>query len=227
EPFVLDRSSSYIGVLIDDLTTKGTPEPYRMFTSRVEYRLVIREDNADLRLAKAGYGCGLLKKKDYMRAEKKQNEIVKGINTLRSYRVKPTDTINKGLMRLGSAPINKSFTLEEILKRPQVDLENLKAISGLGPLIPEIALKQVEIEVKYSGFIERQYKEVERFRNLEKIRLPEGMDYALVNGLSREIREKLNKFKPMNLGQASRISGVTPAAVSILMVYLKKLNGQK
>jgi len=225
EPFILDRSSSYIGVLIDDLTTKGTPEPYRMFTSRVEYRLIIREDNADLRLSEFGFKLGLVQKKDYLKIETKKGAIKKGINFLKIQRLKPTEEINQGLEALGSAAIKKAATLEEILRRPQVGISALRKISKISFPIPEIALKQVEIEVKYAGFIERQLKEVGRFKNLEKIRLEPGLDYKKVNGLSREIREKLDKFKPLNLGQASRISGVTPAAISVLMVYLKRANG--
>ncbi|MCU0651445.1 MAG: tRNA uridine-5-carboxymethylaminomethyl(34) synthesis enzyme MnmG [Candidatus Omnitrophica bacterium] len=225
EPFILDRASSYIGVLIDDLTTKGTAEPYRMFTSRVEYRLIIREDNADLRLSELGFKLGLVHKRDFVKVEAKKEAIKKGINFLKIQRLKPTEEINQGLEALGTAAIKKPATLEEILRRPQVSIKELKKISKNNFPLSEIALKQVEIEVKYAGFIERQLKEVERFKNLEKIRLPLNLDYRQVNGLSREIKEKLDKFKPLNLGQASRISGVTPAAISILMVYLKKIHG--
>ena len=225
EPLILDRASSYIGVLIDDLTTKGTLEPYRMFTSRVEYRLILREDNADLRLNKIGYELGLTTKEDYLKTQDKIEAIKQGIDFLRNRRLKPTEEINNALIRLGTAPIKKAVSLEEILKRPQVNWEALKSIDHLKLDIPEIALRQVEIEVKYSGFIQRQLAEVERFKNLEKIKIPVDLEYAKVSGLSREIKEKLNKFKPLNLGQASRISGVTPAAISILMVQLKKLHG--
>jgi len=225
QPLILDRASSYIGVLIDDLTTKGTSEPYRMFTSRVEYRLIIREDNADLRLKKAGFEVGLVSKKDYEKTEKKRRAIKEGIDFLKSSRIKPTDTINDRLMTLGTSIIKKAVTLEEILKRPQINIGDLKGLDHIKLNIPESALQQVEIEVKYAGFIQRQVKEVERFKNLEKILLPKKLDYSQINGLSREIREKLGKVQPLNLGQASRISGVTPAAISILMVYLRKLNG--
>jgi len=225
EPFILDRASSYIGVLIDDLTTKGTSEPYRMFTSRVEYRLILREDNADLRLGRKGYDLGLVAKDDYQKLQKKTKAIEEGINSLRTTRLKPTEQVNNRLIDLKTSPINKPATLEEILKRPQINLEHLKSLGQVNLDIPEFASRQVEIEVKYAGFIQRQLKEVQRFDNLEKIRLPQGLNYADISGLSREIKEKLNKFKPLNLGQASRISGVTPAAISILMVYLRKLNG--
>ncbi|MDP3732092.1 MAG: tRNA uridine-5-carboxymethylaminomethyl(34) synthesis enzyme MnmG, partial [Candidatus Omnitrophota bacterium] len=220
---ILDRASSYIGVLIDDLTTKGTNEPYRMFTSRVEYRLILREDNADLRLGKKGYDLGLVTKEDCQRLQKKTEAIKEGIKFLRAVRLKPTTQINNRLISLETSPIKKAVTLEEILKRPQINLEGLRSINQVNLDIPEFALRQVEIEVKYAGFIQRQLKEVERFDNLEKIRLPQRLNYADIPGLSREIKEKLNKSKPLNLGQVSRISGVTPAAISILMVYLKKL----
>jgi len=225
EPFVLDRASSYTGVLIDDLTTKGTNEPYRMFTSRVEYRLILREDNADLRLRERGYELGLISKKDYLKTQRKLKAIKEGIDFLQKTHLKPTQEINNQLVRLGTSSLKKSVSLEELLRRPQITWEQLKHLDDIQLDIPEFASRQVEIEVKYGGFIQRQFKEVERFQNLEKIKLPQGLDYSAIHGLSREIKEKLHKFKPLNLGQASRISGVTPAAISILMVYLRKLNG--
>ncbi len=208
-PFILDRASSYIGVLIDDLTTKGTLEPYRMFTSRVEYRLIIREDNADLRLAKKGFDLGLVKLSLYRKIEKKAQGIREGLVFLRKTRIKCTLS-------------NKPLTLEKILKRPQIKIKDLKKIHKLKSGVPESAWQQLEIEVKYSGFIQRQLKDVERFEHLEKIKLLSDFNYSNLSGISREIREKLTKFKPLNLGQASRISGVTPVAVSLLMVYLRK-----
>jgi tRNA uridine 5-carboxymethylaminomethyl modification enzyme len=211
--------------LIDDLTTKGTNEPYRMFTSRVEYRLILREDNADLRLRKIGFDLGLVSKDEYKRLQEKEEAIKESINLLKKTRIRPSQEINAKLKELNTAPINKPVSLEELLKRPQVNIDHIRDLDHVGLCIPESALRQVEIEVKYSGFIERQLKDVERFKNLEKIKLPHDMDYSGIQGLSREIREKLNKFKPINLGQASRISGVTPAAISLLMVYLRKLNG--
>jgi tRNA uridine 5-carboxymethylaminomethyl modification enzyme len=223
EPVILDRSSSYIGVLIDDLTN----EPYRMFTSRVEYRLILREDNADLRLAKIGYDLGLVNKDDYLKTEEKIKAIKTGIDFLKSTRLKPTAEINACLSRLKTSPIKKSVTLEEILRRPKINLADLKNLDHIKLDIAECALRQVEIEVKYAGFIQRQLKEVERFKNLEKIKLSPDLDYGNISSLSREIKEKLKRFQPLNLGQASRISGVTPAAISILMVYLRKLNGQE
>ncbi|HTY45735.1 MAG TPA: tRNA uridine-5-carboxymethylaminomethyl(34) synthesis enzyme MnmG [Patescibacteria group bacterium] len=224
-PLVLDRSRGYIGVLIDDLTTKGTSEPYRMFTSRVEYRLLLREDNADMRLGKIGQEVGLLSDAAYRRVQEKEKAVADGIKVLQSIRLKPGPQVNAGLSRLQTAPITKAVYLEALLKRPQVGLGQLKELCPDAAGIPEFVSQQVEIEVKYAGFIQRQLKEVERFRNLEKIRIPAGIEYGAIAGLSREIREKLTGFKPLNLGQASRISGVTPAAISILMVHLRKFNG--
>ncbi len=226
EALILDRATSYIGVLIDDLTIKGTLEPYRMFTSRVEYRLILREDNADLRLGKIGYDLGLVNSKDYEKLQRKKDAITEGFNCIRNTRLKPTREVNDKLTQYSSSPLKKSVTLEELLKRPQIDIEKLKNLcqEDFFNNFPELALRQIEIEVKYAGFIRRQLKDVERFKNLEKIRLPEGLDYTAINSLSREVKEKLSKFRPLNLGQASRISGVTPAAISILMVYLKKIS---
>lgn len=227
EPFILDRASSYIGVLIDDLTTKGTNEPYRMFTSRVEYRLILRQDNADLRLRKMGYGLGLVNERDYRATQIKSEAIKKGLDFLKHTRIRPSQDINDTLTRLGTSPIKKAVTLEEILKRPQIILENIRNLDHLNWDIPESATAQIEIEVKYSGFIQRQFSEVERFNNLEKIKIQADFDYTRISGLSREIKEKLTCFKPITLGQASRISGVTPAAISILMIYLKKINAKQ
>ena len=225
EPFILDRASSYIGVLIDDLTIKGTLEPYRMFTSRVEYRLIIREDNADLRLAKMGFDLGLVSKNDYQRTEKKIKGIKEGSVFLKKTQLKPTKSVNAKLLQLNCAPLKRVVTLEELLKRPQISINDLRTLHKLKPGILESAWQQVEIEVKYAGFIQRQFKDVERFKHLEKIRLLPDFDYSGLSGISREIREKLAKFKPLNLGQASRISGITPVAISLLMVYLRRMHG--
>lgn len=225
-PLVLDRSSSYIGVLIDDLVTKGTNEPYRMFTSRVEYRLLLREDNADLRLSRIGYELGLVSKKDYRKVEEKLEGIERGRKFLSKTCLKPNPKINNILTHLATASINKPVSLQQILKRPGISIEHLKRLSKFDADIPLVSWQQLEIEVKYSGFIERQLKDVEKFRHLEKIKLPIGINYANILSLSREIAEKLNVVRPLNLGQAARISGVTPAAISLLMVYLRKLAGQ-
>lgn len=222
EPVIFDRASSYIGVLIDDLTTKGTAEPYRMFTSRVEYRLLLREDNADLRLGRTGYELGLLNAADYRRVTEKGAAIERGRKLLKITRLTPDARVNNELERIGSAPLSRRLTCEDLLKRPEVRLADLRAIAPELSDIPGAAQAQIEIDVKYAGFIERQVKDVERFRNLERIRIPADIDYTRMPGISREVREKLTQQKPLNLGQASRISGVTPAAISLLMVYLRK-----
>ncbi|MCX5693555.1 MAG: tRNA uridine-5-carboxymethylaminomethyl(34) synthesis enzyme MnmG [Candidatus Omnitrophica bacterium] len=226
EPFILDRASSYIGVLIDDLTTKGTLEPYRMFTSRVEYRLIIREDNADLRLAKMGFDLGLVSKHDYHKTEQKIKGIKEGRIFLKKTRLKPTKLVNEKLAQINCAPLKTVVTLEELLKRPQISIKDLNMLHKLKPGISESAWQQVGIEVKYAGFIQRQSRDVEKFKHLEKIRLPSDFNYNSLPGISREIREKLSKFKPLNLGQASRISGVTPVAISLLMVYTSRLRAR-
>lgn len=225
EPFILDRASGYIGVLIDDLTTKGTSEPYRMFTSRVEYRLLLREDNADLRLAGKGRAVGLVTDESYRRTQGRQEAVTAGLSVVRSASLRPSKELNQRLAGLNSAPLRRKTTLEELLKRPEITFADMYALPGVAVDVPEFVSQQIEIEVKYSGFIQRQIREVERFKSLERIKIPAGVDYAAIAGLSREIREKLTRIRPITLGQASRVSGVTPAAISILMVYLKKLNG--
>jgi tRNA uridine 5-carboxymethylaminomethyl modification enzyme len=194
-----------------------------MFTSRVEYRLLLREDNADLRLSKRGYELGLVKKADYLCVQEKSAAAQEALKFLRGRRIFPSARLNRRLGKLGATALAKSATLEELLRRPQVGIKDLPALCGARLKFPQSALQQAGIAVKYAGFIQRQLKEVERFADLEKIRLPERLDYSAVPGLSREVREKLREIRPLNLGQASRVSGVTPAAVSILMVYLRKL----
>ncbi|HOX55121.1 MAG: tRNA uridine-5-carboxymethylaminomethyl(34) synthesis enzyme MnmG [Candidatus Omnitrophica bacterium] len=221
-PFILDRSQAYIGVLIDDLTTKGTNEPYRMFTSRVEYRLLLREDNADIRLRELGFNIGLVDKRDYRETKKKIFLIKKQLNSLKKTNLIPDAKMNRKLKNMNSSPIKRATTLEQILKRPEIDFDRLSKLNHLSTRLPDDVKFQVEAEVKYSGFIERQIKEVERFRKIEYIKIPQKLDYSSIPGISREIREKLSKAQPVSLGQASRISGVTPAAISILMVYLDK-----
>ncbi|MBM3251489.1 MAG: tRNA uridine-5-carboxymethylaminomethyl(34) synthesis enzyme MnmG, partial [Candidatus Omnitrophica bacterium] len=222
KPFILNRSQAYIGVLIDDLTTKGTNEPYRMFTSRVEYRLLLREDNADLRLKELGFNLGLVEKREYQQIKKKIYLIKQQSDKLKKTQLEPSAAVNRTLKKINSSPLKRSTTLEQLLKRPEIRFDTLFKLNHFKANIPEEIKSQVETEIKYSGFIQRQLKEVQRFRKIENIRIPPDLNYANISGLSREIREKLSEFKPISLGQASRISGVTPAAISILMVYLEK-----
>ena len=222
EPLILKRSDAYIGVLIDDLVTKGTAEPYRMFTSRAEYRLHLREDNADLRLRENGYKVGLVKEKDYQIFLNKKGAIEKALSRISSLRVNPTRENNEILHQWGSATLKKDSSLQEILRRPEIHFKSLFDFDRSLENLPESIQEQVEIRVKYDGYVKRQMEQIERFRRLEGVSLPEEFDFSSVIGLTTEVMEKLRKIKPHSLGQASRISGVTPAAISILMVNLKK-----
>jgi tRNA uridine 5-carboxymethylaminomethyl modification enzyme len=222
EPLILKRSEAYIGVLIDDLVTKGTTEPYRMFTSRAEYRLHLREDNADLRLRDKGHHAGLVGERDYGAFAEKKSAIEKTLSRISETRIHPTKENNEKLHQLGSVDLKKDASLREILKRPEIHFQHLvKFDPPLGGLPGEV-WKQVEIEVKYDGYAKRQQELIERFQRLEELRFPEDFNFGSLSGLSTEVKEKLVKIKPVSLGQASRISGVTPAAISILMVNLKK-----
>jgi len=219
--FIVDRSTSYIGVLIDDLVTKGTGEPYRMFTSRVEYRLLIREDNADIRLRESGFKLGLVSKEEYEQTKQKERAIKGAISALRKGKVENASDINPKLKSLKLAPAKKGLSVLELLKRPGITYHLLKELSLAAKDMPAEVERQIENEIKYDGYIQKQLREVKQFKHLERIRLPEDIDYADVNGLSTEIREKLARVRPVSLGQASRISGVTPVAITILMVHLK------
>jgi tRNA uridine 5-carboxymethylaminomethyl modification enzyme len=222
EPFILDRSTSYIGVLIDDLVTKGTEEPYRMFTSRVEYRLILREDNADLRLGEYGHSLGLLSDDRYKHLQEKQKEIDAAFRFLRTTRLKPTEKVNAVLARHGMNALTQAPSGEEFLRRPHATAEILQEALGDDIPVSEKAREQVLIQIKYAGYVQRQKADVEKFQDLEKIKIPEDFEYAGLSGLSKEIQEKLTRIRPVSLGQASRISGVTPAAIMLLMIHLKK-----
>jgi len=223
KPFILDRSESYIGVLIDDLVTKGTNEPYRMFTSRVEYRLLLREDNADRRLMESGYKLGLIGKKQYKKMLSKKNNINKTLEKIKNIKLYPNDKVNLSLKKLGIAQISNVTSMFDLLKRPGLNFNMLEKINKDGKIsLSNSEIHGVETEVKYKGFIDRQLKEIEKFRKIEHIKIPEALEFKGIPGLSKEIVEKLSRIRPINLGQASRISGVTPVAISILMVYLKK-----
>jgi tRNA uridine 5-carboxymethylaminomethyl modification enzyme len=222
ESLVLKRSDAYIGVLIDDLVTKGTSEPYRMFTSRAEHRLHLREDNADLRLREIGYQIGLIKEEDYRIFLEKRSAIEKTLLRISESKVTPTRKSNGILHRWGCTPLKKEASLRELLKRPEIHFSHLLNFDrDLENLRKEVC-EQVEIQVKYDGYIKRQMELIERFKKLEEVNFPENFDFHSIIGLSTEVSEKLIKIRPMTLGQASRISGVTPAALSILMINLKK-----
>jgi len=223
KPFILGRDQAYIGVLLDDLTTKGTNEPYRMFTSRVEYRLLLREDNADQRLRSLGFEIGLVKPADYKKTQKKIQDIKQGLKILKTNNIKPTLGINKKLKSLGTSALTGHIFLSDLLKRPQVNIDDLIKMSRVRFNFDKDTLEEIEIGIKYEGFIERQLEEIGRFNRIDKIKMPHDINYKKIPSLSREICEKLEKFRPLTLGQASRISGVTPAAISLLMVYLRKL----
>ncbi len=220
---ILDRSEAYIGVLIDDLVTRGTNEPYRMFTSRAEYRLFLREDNADLRLREEGYRIGLVREREYELFLKKKKAIESLTERVSRMVINPTKENNDKLRAMGTSPVKRTTSLREILKRPEVSFwEFLRYDAGISDFDQEIR-DQVEIEIKYEGYLSRQREQIERFRRLEDLEIPEDMDFQSIIGLSTEVREKLSKMRPISIGQASRISGVTPAAISILIVNLKKL----
>ncbi|MGC9109672.1 MAG: tRNA uridine-5-carboxymethylaminomethyl(34) synthesis enzyme MnmG [Caldimicrobium sp.] len=221
EPFILDRSQAYIGVLIDDLVTKGTDEPYRMFTSRAEYRLLLREDNADLRLTELGRKLGLVDDERWEIYLERKESIKRVLEFVRENKVSPS-RINPYLEKIGSTPLKEPIRLFDLLKRPEVNFKELCGIIEDLCKFSEDVLEEVEIEVKYSGYIEKQLKEVEKFKKLESMLLPEDIDYYAIPGLSNEVREKLSRHRPLSIGQAMRIPGITPSAIAAIQVYLKK-----
>ncbi|NIP30801.1 MAG: tRNA uridine-5-carboxymethylaminomethyl(34) synthesis enzyme MnmG [Candidatus Dadabacteria bacterium] len=224
EPFVLDRSEAYIGILVDDLVTKGVDEPYRMFTSRAEYRLILREDNADLRLRERGFKLGLVNDEDFNAFVKKKESIENELSRLDETKIYPTEEVNSILENLGSQPLKKPQSLKEILRRPDITYNELNYLDTTFDFNLKIK-SQIELEVKYEGYIKRQSEEVNKFKRLENIKIPESFDYKCIPGLSNEIVQKLSNIKPGSIGQATRVSGVTPAAISVLLVYLKKNQG--
>ncbi len=223
EPFILDRSEAYIGTLIDDLVTKGTNEPYRMMTSRSEYRLLLRQDNADLRLTEKGYEIGLISKERFESFLKKKEEIQQELERMENLVFPPSKEVNNYLISRGSSPISTGVKGGDMLKRPEVDYFSMGEIDKTRPegISPEVA-EQVEISLKYEGYINRQLSQAKQFRRLENRKLPDGIDYEEIAGLRLEARQKLNKIRPDSIGQASRISGVSPADIAVLMVFLDK-----
>ncbi|MBM4260705.1 MAG: tRNA uridine-5-carboxymethylaminomethyl(34) synthesis enzyme MnmG [Deltaproteobacteria bacterium] len=223
EPIVFSRDQAYLGVLVDDLVTKGTDsEPYRMFTSRAEYRLLLREDNADLRLTEIGHRIGLANSKRNIRVVDKKNAIDQLNAFLQSRQVTPTSEVNALLTELGTAPLKNHCSLAQLLRRPEVSLNQLRRLAPDMPSFSADADAQVELSTKYEGYVDRQVEIVQRFQKMEHVRVPEDFDYSQISGLSREVCEKLTRIRPRSLGQASRISGVTPAAISLLSVHLTR-----
>ncbi len=221
EPLILDRSEAYTGVLIDDLVTLGTKEPYRLFTSRAEYRLLLREDNADLRLRDIGHDLGLVDDETYEAFCVKRQEIAGTLAWLAETMVRLTPEVNEAIKSLGSSPLRESVLMIDLLRRPEITIDWLATLDG-GRVIPMDVAREVQLQVKYKGYIQRQQEQVDRFKKFENVHLPDDLDYEKFNGLSNEVIEKLSNIRPRSLGQASRISGVTPAAISILQIYLKK-----
>jgi tRNA uridine 5-carboxymethylaminomethyl modification enzyme len=221
-PFILNRGEAYIGVLIDDLVTRGTLEPYRMFTSRAEYRLILREDNADMRLRSKGHELGLVSDEGYQEFTRKKKCIEQETARIKTTWIKPLPLIDDVLIGRKSTPLVGDISLEQLLKRPEVGYEDICKICPPSAPLDSPAAEQVEIQIKYEGYIQRQLQQVERFSSLEQKDIPQDMDYDSVIGLGTEVKQKLNQIRPISLGQASRISGVTPAAISLLMVALEK-----
>ena len=227
EPLILTRANSYIGTLVDDLVTKGANEPYRMMTSRSEYRLVLRQDNADERLTPIGYEIGLISEERYHKFLRKQELKKEEIKRLQSTTISPSRELNEVLVSRETSEINSGVRLIELMKRPQLDYGCLKPFDKDRPDLDPNIFEQVEIEIKYEGYIQKQLKQVEQMKKLEKKLLPNDYDYKELKGLRLEAQEKLNKIKPLNIGQASRISGVSPADISVLLIWLAANRGQK
>lgn len=222
KPFVLDRSEGYIGTLIDDLTIKGTKEPYRMLTSRSEYRLLLRQDNADLRLTPKGHEIGLISDERYAKFLAKKEAIENEIKRAKSTVIAPSDEVNSLLESVGSSPIKSGVHLCELVKRPELDYEILSPIDKNRPSLDKYVAEQAYIQLKYEGYIKKQIEQVEQFKKLENKKIPEDIDFSQIHGLRLEARQKLAKFKPHSIGQASRISGVSPSDINVLLIYLSR-----
>lgn len=224
---ILDRSQAYIGVLIDDIVTKSTMEPYRMMTSRAEYRLLLRQDNADLRLTQIGYEVGLISEERYRKFLEKKAQIEQEVERLKALIIKPSEETNRVLEKCGTTPISTGTKMSDLLKRTELTYQNLKEIDENRPELDRQVWEEVEIMVKYEGYIEMQKKQVEGFQKMEAKVLPDAIDYEEIKGLRLEARQKLNKIKPHSIGQASRISGVSPADISVLLIYLEQYKHAK
>ena len=223
KPFLLDRSEAYIGVLIDDLVTKENKEPYRMMTSRAEYRLLLRQDNADMRLREKGYSIGLVDEDTWKKTLEKKQQIEGELKRIQCTNIGTSKNVQDLLISYGSTPLRSGTTLADLIARPELDYEKLKEIDSNRPSLPASVKEEVEILIKYDGYIQRQMRQVDQYKKMERKIIPEDIDYDEISSLRLEARQKLKKFKPMSVGQASRISGVTPADISVLLIYLKQI----
>ncbi len=221
EPFIIDRSQGYIGVLIDDLVIKGTNEPYRIMTSRAEYRLILRQDNADIRLTELSYKLGLASKERYNKFMAKQEKIKEEIERLKKKEVYPGD-VKEYLEEMNTSPLKNKISLFELLKRPELTYSSLERVDDEMPKLAQHEITQLEVQIKYEGYIGKQLAQIEKFKRLEKKQIPEGINYLEIDGLRIEARQKLDAIRPMSIGQASRISGVSPADINVLLIYLEK-----
>ena len=227
EPLILERSDAYIGVLIDDLVTKGTREPYRMMTARAEYRLTLRQDNADMRLTQMGYDIGLVTKEKYERYLYRKENIETELKRIKEIKINPTAENNEILERLGTTPIKNTQSLEELIRRPELGYDAVKELDPERPELRRDIIEQVEIEIKYSGYIKKQNIQISQFKKLEKRYLEKDLNYEEVQGLRNEAREKLTKIRPESIGQAARITGVSPADINVLLIYLERKRREK
>jgi len=227
EPLVLSRADAYIGVLIDDLVTKGTNEPYRMMTSRAEYRLILRQDNADLRLTEIGRKIGLVEDDRYNKFLTRKNQIENEIKRLKSIQITNKKEVNDFLENLNSTTLKKPISLYELIKRPELDYRKVSHLDSERDVLPDDVIEEIDIMIKYEGYIEKQMEQVEQFKKFEKRLIPEGIDYSDVKNLRTEAIQKLSKARPVNLGQASRISGVSPSDISVLMIYIEQFSRKK
>ena len=227
EPLILDRSESYIGVLIDDLVTKENHEPYRMMTSRAEYRLLLRQDNADLRLTRHGYDVGLISQERYDYVVKKEQLIEQEVQRVENVHLGASGPVQELMAQYNSQPLNTGTTLAELIRRPELNYDILAPIDPERPELTPDVCEQVNINIKYDGYIKRQIKQVKQFKKLESKKLPPNFDYNQISGLRMEAQQKLNLYQPISIGQASRISGVSPADISVILVYLEQLHYQQ
>ncbi|MEJ2656819.1 MAG: FAD-dependent oxidoreductase, partial [Desulfobacterales bacterium] len=225
-PFILDRSQAYMAVMVDDLVTRGTREPYRMFTSRAEYRLMLREDNADLRLMDIGHEYGLISDDTLKDVHERIKQISDEIKRIKSTIIKPGKETNDYLIQCKTTPLSSGTYLDQLLKRAELKYNVVDVLAKSPDSISDKVARQVETEIKYEGYIHRQLREIEKFKNLEQMRIPDGFDYNRVHGLSNELKEKLSAVMPSSLGQASRIDGITPAGLSVIMIAVKAAEGK-